>query len=473
MANAAINMGPTTNYCESEYATTQAANVEAVKNAAERLITFAPRFWLHLTDVKAGEEFSFRIDAVHGTYSVNWGDGTPPQILHMTPATARRTFTQDGDYVIGLGGFTSAHGLLEIRSSITFENSPLRAKVTKLEGDLGAVFPTIGDGSGATLRPRFINTFRGFTGLTEIPETLFAGIERTGATMFQGTFADCTNLTSIPENLFATIKGPPQNSMFANTFNNTGITEIPENLFSSIQGLSADAMFSGTFRNAGVTGSIPENLFAGIQGPPRAHMFARTFADNPNMTGSIPENLFAGIQGSPESAVFDGTFQNTGLTGPIPENLFAGVQGPPRQNIFNSTFRDVPGLTGIIPGRLFAGIAGPPDAWMFQNTFRNSTGLTGIGDGLFDGIHGNASSWMFDGTFNGCTGLTGPSARTLINPDNPVLDTDTQEEINAKRQFVWEKFMGNNGSPWAGHSNNMYTGATGLSDFHIMSTIWR
>jgi len=465
-ANERLNGEPTTNYCESEYATAQVANVAVVRDAADRLVRVEPNFWMHLSGVEAGDVFSFQFSA-SGCIGIDWGDGM--NILRW--GNGSHTYTQDGDFVIAIGGRITAYGMGSWGSAppiaLSFGNSPIKAKVTKLEGDLGRVFPIVAWSPGTTA-PRFSDLFRGFTGLTEIPETLFAGLQGVGGhSMFSGAFAD-TNITSIPENLFAGITGPGP-SMFMETFRNTKITSIPEGLFATIKGAPGNHMFWGTFADNPQLTSIPDNLFDNVTRQPQIQAFgstASTFEGTFRNTGitSIPENLFAFPNREepirPAPSLFLDTFRNTKITS-IPENMFSGVTGAPAQSTFFGTFRDNPNLTGIIPGGLFAGIQGRPASNSFVDTFRNNPGLTGIGDGLFDGIHGNqvGDGSPFDSTFRDCTGLTGPSARTLIDPDNPALG----------RQFIWEKWPDIGG--WRG--NRVYMNAIGLDDYDIMPDGWK
>ncbi len=191
-----------------------------------------------------------------------------------------------------------------------------------------------------------------------------------------------------------------------------------------------------------LTGSIPENLFAGIQGAPTKRMFEETFLGCGGLTGSIPEDLFAGIQGAPADNMFDGIFAYChGLTGSIPENLFAGIQGAPAFAMFSNTFVSCGGLTGSIPENLFAGIQGAPAQSMFEGTFAACYSLTSIPENLFGDIQGAAAGYMFSYTFNGCSGLTGPSAR-----------------INGEYLYnIWPNYIG--------YMREMYSGATGLSDY--------
>lgn len=302
--------------------------------------------------------FSFNISAA-GTFYVDWGDGTAGETITKTGTITKsisHTYAAAASYDIKIGGLATAYQTSGYTGAISFSSNK---KLAGISGSLGAIFPTLSDGS----QPRFSYIFN-----------------------------NCTNLKgSIPENLFAGVSGAPIKYMFENAFDNC----------------------------KGLTGNIPENLFAEISGAPTENLFKETFYNCSGLTGGIPENLFAGIKGAPAENMFFYTFSGcSGLTGDIPVNLFAGISGAPISGMFNYTFNGCTGLTGIA-GRLFAGIKGVPADFMFQSTFNNCTGLTGeIPLGLFGNLSGAPAFHMFQTTFNGCSGLTGKSAR---NPDGTYL----------------------------------------------------
>ena len=370
-------------------------------------------FRVYLTAMPAGSTFNFMMSA-SGNFTVDWGDGQPPQVINKTNTTNETftsgTYTTGGNRVVIIRGLATGYNTDTYTAAISFMNSP--NKITGISGDLGRIFPILS--AGITGSPRFV-----------------------------ATFSNLHDLTSIPENLFAGISGPPGSWMFFATFSNTNITSIPENLFADINGAPADGIFNQTFINTPIT-SIPENLFAGINGPPAEFMFAGTFGGT-NIT-SIPENLFAGISGLPASWMFGSTFQNTLITS-IPENLFAGINGPPAQWMFDRTFTNTP-ITSI-PANLFAGISGPPAHGMFSGTF-SSTSITSIPENLFAGISGPPANNMFARTFWGATSLTGPSAR-----------------ING--QFLYHIWP----AATTTHVEGMYRNATGLSDWGSIPAAWR
>ena len=389
-----------------------------------------PEYPFELTTTSSTTSYSFKISAA-GTFYVNWGDGSAYEKITKNETTAQtisHTYATAAAYHIKIGGKATAYSTDEWTAVISFEEPYDSAsnyyKLAGISGNLGAIFPTLADGS----QPRFNRTFMYCENLAgEIPENLFTGIS--GApikSMFDSTFFGCSSLTgSIPAGLFSGISGKPDTSMFAYTFNEC----------------------------SGLTGSIPENLFAGISGAPASSMFVGTFHSCSGLTGSIPENLFAGISGAPASVMFRITFNGcSGLTGSIPANLFAGISGAPAANMFDGTFGRCTGLTGEIPAGLFSGISGAPASSMFNGIFYRCSGLTGeIPLGLFGNLSGTLQNNMFTHTFNGCNGLTGKSAR---NPDGT---------------YLYDVFP----SATSSQVGNMYYGVTGLSDYASIPSAWK
>ncbi len=212
--------------------------------------------------------------------------------------------------------------------------------------------------------------------------------------------------------------------------------------------MSAAISFAENTNIAKISGSLGE-IFSTLPDG-RQPRFAATFMETSLV--SIPENLFSGVQGAPASYMFYSTFDGcSGLTGEIPAGLFAGIQGAPAERMFQSTFDGCSGLTGI-PADLFAGIQGAPAEGMFGATFRNCSNLSGeIPLGLFGELSGVPAENMFYDTFSGCSKLTGPSAR---QPDGTYLydyfDTATSSYVD-----------------------DMYRGATGLSDYSSIPAAWK
>ncbi|MCL2537953.1 MAG: hypothetical protein FWE52_00515 [Alphaproteobacteria bacterium] len=404
-----------------------------------------PEFFVTLSDLNAGDTFSFQISAT-GTFLVDWDDGTMPEIISKTTpglTTHSRTYVSGGNYTIGIGGKASGYVVSGGTAAITFANSASKARITEFRGDLGKIFPVLNSGviSGT---PQFISAFSGLSGWTgpipgdlfasirgapvtsmfqnafqgnvnlqgPIPEELFAGIQGPAAgLLFFNAFQGNTRMTGqLPEDLFVGIQGPPTGYLFASTFANSGISgQIPGGLFRNVRGAPADLVYYNTFGAcSGLTGTIPGELFAGLDGAPANQMFTQTFSGCSGLTGPLPEELFAGIKGRPAPNMFGSMFSSSGLNGSIPENLFSGIDGPPANGMFSGTFYGTR-FSGPIPENLFAGVKGPPADSMFSTTFYGASQLTGtIPENLFAGIVGPPAPNMFNFTFTYASGLRGP-----------------------------------------------------------------
>ena len=346
------------------------------------------------TELNAGDSMSFSLTP-SGTFTVDWGDGTTPQVIERTNTTSgtySHSYSNAGPKTIKITGRATGYSTAEMTSVLSVDQ--IAPYVISIDGSLGAIFPTLGNGAGQ--QPQFYYTFAdtpitsipaglfsGITGaaapymfsgtfvntqITSIPSGLFSGITGSAIYMFENTFAD-TPITSIPAGLFSGITGAAP-YMFYFTFYNTQITSIPENLFRGVTG-AAEGMFSNTFQNAPIT-SIPENLFSGVTGAAR-NMFSSTFYDT--QITSIPENLFRGVTGA-APYMFYYTFNHTQITS-IPENLFRGVTGA-AESMFQGTFEDCYNIQNLyVPESTFAGLIqnNSPDATNFMRIIFRSTGL--------------------------------------------------------------------------------------------------
>ena len=294
-----------------------------------------PEYSFFATTTPDTKTFSFKISA-SGTFYVDWGDGSDFDEYVKNDTNEQvisHTYTTAGAYTVKLGGLATGYGWYG--AAITFSSYRkvpgmglyLGCDLAGIDGSLGAIFPTLADGT----QPRFDKTFSACSGLTEIPENLFAGISGAPAEyMFDETFYGCYGLTGkIPENLFAGISGAPAGSMFESTFSAcSGLTEIPE------------------------------KLFAGISGAPAIRMFYDTFRDCTNLTGEIPVGLFGNLSGTPASAMFLETFYNcSGLTGKSARN----PDGTPLYDVFPTATTDEVG--GMYVGTCLADNASIPDDW--------------------------------------------------------------------------------------------------------------
>ena len=236
VANEMLNGEKTTDYGTSEYATTVAADTVATDTAVDGLIKkeekykFAATIDLSLYEDNimmgfgvAVTEFGFVLN-VAGTFYVDWGDGTTETIKKNNTDAVLYTHdygTDNGTYIVQIGGLATDYSDDEMTSAIDFSmlvgfNSFYTQAITEIYGSLGAIFPTLSDGS----QPRFISLFCYAGELKEIPSGLFDGIHGTAVSnMFNSAFC-YTNIHSIPDNLFAGVTGVAT-GMFKDAFAGT------------------------------------------------------------------------------------------------------------------------------------------------------------------------------------------------------------------------------------------------------------
>ena len=216
----------------------------------------------------------------------------------------------------------------------------------------------------------FYECFRDCSGLTSIPDNLFAA--NTAVTNFSFCFQNCSELTSIPANLFVTNTSATD---FTACFREcTGLTNIPENLFVAN---TAVTDFRSCFQYcSGLTGSIPDNLFSNNTA---VTDFNGCFYNCTGLT-SIPANLFVTNTSATDfSYCF---YRCSGLTGSIPENLFSTNTAVTN---FSHCFNACTGLTGNCPvdndgtpiyNRSGEGKPGYSIVTSSGGCFRTCTGLT-------------------------------------------------------------------------------------------------
>ncbi len=362
--------------------------------------SFETKFSITTKNLSANTTFKFNLSAI-GTFNVDWGDGTMDTInrTNTTSTTYQHTYTTAGPRTIKMNGLATGYNTNTSSpvAAISFStyNNLSGNQITSIDGSLGAMFPTLGNGNGQ--QPRFYQTCYGCNGLQSIPATLFSGVTGNASYMFYQTFYYCRGLQSIPDSLFSGVTGNAY-AMFNGTFLYcTGLQSLPDTLFSGVTG-SADYMFYQTFYYCTGLQSIPDTLFSGVTGSAK-YMFYSTFRDCTGLQ-SIPATLFSGMTGSAES-MFYSTFQScTGLQS-IPGTLFSGVTGSANY-MFQSTFQGCTGLQSI-PGTLFSGVTGSAN-YMFNSTFQDCIGLQSIPATLFSGVTGSAD-YMFQSTFQNCTRL--------------------------------------------------------------------
>ena len=389
-----------------------------------------------------------------GEFKIDWGDGNVKKISssraiygsyeHEFPSTA--SSNHYGPYFIKIYGQASGYettvNLTDRLSAPVIDFHCPDNNVQTVQGSLGALFPTLRDGSQPSFEGTFANCkslksfeqdklFKGISGKpraymfartfintdlerVQIYKDLFADIGGEDSTvpgLFEATFAG-TGIEGIDEELFSNIKGVPKASMFASTFSSCSKLNLYDRhnkLFRTIRGPAAPYLFSGTFSGSGLT-SIPDGLFDTIEGPTTngsaEGLFYNTF--NGTKIQEIPEDLFWRIETKPYTSIFHNTFSGCYQLKEIPGALFQSVKGDitDTDSAFSGTFNmaknTVTGQTNPnpmeIPPELFAGITGKPAKNMFNGTFRGLN-ITKIPENLFSGISGEPKSGMFLGTF--------------------------------------------------------------------------
>ena len=363
---------------------------------------------------------------------IDWGDGSPGQMVSGTSSTSSAGITHDyvstggaGEYQIVIksngpayDGWMDAFGFYSNTSGANVQTNKNMFK--SIDTPISELMRTKGSAY------RFGRMFYGARNAVGIPEEVFAGISSTGdsdvSAMFRGIFEDYgynSTTATIPAGLFASIDttgATDVSEMFRSTFSgyayySTSAT-IPAGLFASIDTSSAGTtsnLFRSTFSNYGnksTVGSIPANLFDSIDTSSAtdvSNTFYSTFNGyaNSSTIGTIPAGLFVAVDTSNAldmSDLFFNTFNSYAQysNGTIPSGLFNSIRltsATDVENLFRSTFYDYAyNSSGSIPAGLFSTIdtAGISSlSAMFYCTFYehayNSTTAT-IPTGLFSHI---------------------------------------------------------------------------------------
>ena len=256
-------------------------------------------FVITTTKIASGGSFSFSMSAA-GTFYIDWGDGSEIQVVNKTNTNMETfshpyTASEPRAYDIKLTGQATQYHAGS-SAAISFSNNK---QVAGIAGSLGALFPTLADGSN----PIFYQTFYMCTSLqSSIPPHLFTGIYGTApAWMFRSTFEGCSGLTG----------------------------EIPSGLFAGITGMSVKYAFYNTFyKCSGLTGTIPSDLFAGFSGALTSTMFTGTFRMCSGLSGYVPWNLFENIDTSSfKNGVMKQIFEGSGLDTLCPANTYQYITG--------------------------------------------------------------------------------------------------------------------------------------------------
>ena len=206
-----------------------------------------------------------------------------------------------GVHTVKFAGAATSYHTGASNPAITFYSSKATTanKIASISGSLATIFPQKGTTNGKF--PRFYQTFRGATNITDIPSGLFTGLNpgTNAASMFYQTFYGCSGVTTIPSGLFSSIT-TGANEMFRETFSGcTSLTAIPDDLFSAVTTTSS-GLFRATFKGAtNLTSYIPPTTFAGLianNSPTATDMWTETF-NNTNVFTSCPTGMTDYITG--------------------------------------------------------------------------------------------------------------------------------------------------------------------------------
>ena len=401
----------------------------------ETVTCMETKFTVNTTQMNADDTFSFYMSAI-GDFYIDWGDGKSELIKKTSAANTLYSHTYTN--ASGANGWSIKFGGVSATGSPYYSSSSAVAPikfyggtptlVATVDGSLGALFPT--RGNTVATQPRFVETFRGCTNLTQISSDLFNGVTGAFEYMFNNTFYGCTGLTTIPVGLFSGISGTA-NRLFYGTFQNcSSVTGIPNGLFANITGTPAAYMFESTFNGCtNLTGAVPAGMFSGISGAPAQEMFRQTF-QNTKIT-SVGNNFLGQItSGGGAVQMFYNTFNNCKQLTTVPVDMFNFNNVTTGSSMFAGTFSGDTALTTL---PVIAGFDGIPAQDMFSGTFQNCSSLTGpIPNNMFSGISGAPALRMFSSTFNGCTNLTGYVPATLFSG----ISTDTTATNQMTSMFL-------------------------------------
>ncbi|MBR4860183.1 MAG: hypothetical protein IKV10_02685 [Alphaproteobacteria bacterium] len=310
--------GTRTNYAATIYATEDAADIVATKQAYDTLLKEVKEiehdFPFEMT--VTGNSLSFTISA-KGDFYIDWGDGVEETITKTdtTNQTYSHSYSSSNyeGYTARLGGRATDYNDDITTAAISFYDN---SSISTIQGNLSIIFPTLENGKN----PRFYQTFA---------ETSISG--------------------AIPANLFIDLTGAPVENMFYRTFygSNSFRGAIPESLFGTMTGAPAKAMFYETFRGVSqLTGGIPAKLFSSITGAPAENMFYGTFYGLSKLRGEIPTGTFGGISGAPAPGMFNQTFASCSKLSALGSDMFGEMSGEPQANMFYRMFYGDKKLTG-------------------------------------------------------------------------------------------------------------------------------
>ncbi len=348
--------------------------------------------------------FGFTISAA-GEFTIDWGDGTVETITKSdtTNTTHSHTYSSAGAYNIGISGDATAYNTSTTTAAISFYKSRgvFQTRVANISGSLGAIFPTLSNGTN----PRFYRTFMDCKNLTgSIPENLFTGI--TGSpveNMFYYTFYNCSLLTGYVDADMFLISGDIVISAYTATFAGTKMdTNCPAGTHNV-----ADPRLNIGEVAACRTGNPPEPVFTIITAPGTQYFNFRLSAMGIFYIDWGDGDIQTITKDNTEAVYYGHTYLSSGTH----EIGFSGYA------IAYNTSKDIVPTLAFIQGTKIKSISGSlgaifgtlPDGTnpQFSNTFMYQELLTSIPDALFDGITGAPTTWMFYQTFYGCSSLAG------------------------------------------------------------------
>ncbi len=459
VANEILNGEKTSNYGNTEFATTRIADTTATIQAVETLVKQNKIEYKFFMDIDLSRyddngnhwgggtatitEFGFDISAA-GTFYIDWGDGTTETIkkADTNPVTYSHDYgTATGVFRVGIGGQATDYSDNTYSPVLNFyvtagPMSEFAQAITNIDGSLGAIFGTLADGS----QPSFCYMFDSTSGVKKIPDNLFKGIHGDLVDgMFQNTFSFCPSLTGPSARidglyLYEIWPDATEEQVGGMYTESSGLSDY-ESIPITWGGLGAttneypsapsDAVYDFYLTTTSDTDMFAMQISAAgefyidwgdgktewitksdttIKG--FVHKYASKGAYNIKLGGQATayntDSSTAAISfyvnsSQTKIASIDGSL------GAIFGTLSSDTNNQP---LFHSTFSGASNMTGSIPSDLFAGISGAPADYMFNRTFYGCSGLTSIPAGLFANLTGAPASFMFYGTFAYCTGLT-------------------------------------------------------------------
>lgn len=124
VANEILNGEKTTDYGNTEFATTQVADTIATIQAVETLVKQEEKYKFFLTTTDNTNSFSFNISAA-GEFVVDWGDDTVETISKpdTTDTTYSHNYSSSKSYKIKLTGQATAYNSGTTTAAISFSSS--------------------------------------------------------------------------------------------------------------------------------------------------------------------------------------------------------------------------------------------------------------------------------------------------------------------------------------------------------------